>query len=313
MPFTPAPAELESAIRSLKKELNAVILAHYYQESEIQDVADFIGDSLALAQEAAKTKADVIVFCGVHFMAETAKILNPTSQVLLPDLKAGCSLADRTPPAAFTAFKAKHPGAFVVSYVNSSAAVKAMSDVICTSSNAVKIVEQGPEGPADHLRAGPAPRPLRAEADRPRDDPLAGQLHRPRDLQREAAGPAEGRSTPTRRWSRTPSARSAVLRHADYIGSTKGILEHVIREPEARVHRGDRGGHPPPDAEARAGEDVHPRAAGQRLRCNECPYMKLNTLEKLYRCMAERSPELVMPESLRLAAYKPLKRMLDWS
>jgi quinolinate synthase len=145
MPFTPAPAELESAIRSLKKELDAVILAHYYQESEIQDLADFIGDSLALAQEAARTQAKVIVFCGVHFMAETAKILNPTRQVLLPDLAAGCSLADRTPPAAFAAFKAKHPGAFVVTYVNSSAEVKAMSDVICTSSNAVKMVEKAPK------------------------------------------------------------------------------------------------------------------------------------------------------------------------
>src|SRR3954465_5237081 len=135
----------EGAIQELKKRLNAVVLAHYYQESEIQDVADFVGDSLALAQQAAKTTADVIVFCGVHFMAETAKILNPSKQVLLPDLAAGCSLSDRCPPAAFKAFKDKHPGAFVVSYVNSSAAVKAMSDVICTSSNAVKIVNHVPK------------------------------------------------------------------------------------------------------------------------------------------------------------------------
>src|SRR6476469_1760797 len=128
-----ADTDYEARIQELKRSLNAVILAHYYQESEIQDVADFVGDSLALAQAAAKTKADVIVFCGVHFMAETAKILNPARQVLLPDLKAGCSLSDRCPPAAFRAFKEKHPDAFVVSYVNSSAAVKAMSDVICTS------------------------------------------------------------------------------------------------------------------------------------------------------------------------------------
>src|ERR1700750_1691653 len=149
--------DLEDEIRRLKKEMNAVILAHYYQESEIQDVADFVGDSLALAQQAAKTHADVIVFCGVHFMAETAKILNPHKLVLLPDLKAGCSLSDRCPPDAFRAFKAKVPNAFVVSYVNSSAAVKAMSDVICTSSNAVKIVEKAPRdrpiifGPDQHL------------------------------------------------------------------------------------------------------------------------------------------------------------------
>src|SRR5688572_15222905 len=140
-----ADMDYESKIQDLKKSLNAVILAHYYQESEIQDVADFVGDSLALAQAAAKTTADVIVFCGVHFMAETAKILNPTKQVLLPDLKAGCSLSDRCPPTAFKAFKAKYPDAFVVNYVNSSAAVKAMSDVICTSTNAVKIVDQIPK------------------------------------------------------------------------------------------------------------------------------------------------------------------------
>jgi quinolinate synthase len=132
-------------IQGFKRSMNAVILAHYYQESEVQDLADFVGDSLALAQAAATTTADVIVFCGVHFMAETAKILNPARQVLLPDLKAGCSLSDRCPPKAFKAFKDKHPGAFVVSYVNSSAAVKAMSDVICTSSNAVKIVNQVPK------------------------------------------------------------------------------------------------------------------------------------------------------------------------
>ncbi|HZI06032.1 MAG TPA: quinolinate synthase NadA, partial [Archangium sp.] len=140
-----AEVDYEREIQELKRTLNAVILAHYYQESEIQDVADFVGDSLALAQAAARTKADVIVFCGVHFMAETAKILNPGKLVLLPDLKAGCSLSDRCPPAAFKAFKEKHPDHFVVSYVNSSAAVKAMSDVICTSSNAVKIVNQVPQ------------------------------------------------------------------------------------------------------------------------------------------------------------------------
>src|SRR5438105_12728136 len=149
--------DYEREIAQLKRSMNAVILAHYYQESEIQDVADFVGDSLQLAQHAAKTKADVIVFCGVHFMAETAKILNPDKLVLLPDLKAGCSLSDRCPPDQFKAFVGKHPGAFVVSYVNSSAAVKAMSDVICTSSNAVKIVEQAPRdreiifGPDQHL------------------------------------------------------------------------------------------------------------------------------------------------------------------
>ena len=142
----PPPADLEDRILELKRKLNAVILAHYYQEGEVQDVADFVGDSLALAQQAARTPADVIVFCGVHFMAETAKILNPRRQVLLPDLNAGCSLADRCPPDAFNAFRARYPDHFVVTYVNSSAAVKAMSDVIVTSSNAAKIVARIPAG-----------------------------------------------------------------------------------------------------------------------------------------------------------------------
>ena len=312
MPFTPAPAELESAIRSLKKELDAVILAHYYQESEIQDVADVIGDSLALAQEAARTQAKVIVFCGVHFMAETAKILNPTRQVLLPDLKAGCSLADRTPPAAFASFKAKHPGAFVITYVNSSAEVKAMSDVICTSSNAVKMVEKAPKD-----------RPIIFAPDQHLGHWVQKQTGRELILWPGSCIVHEIFSEkllvqlkvqhPDAEVVAHPECLERVLQHADYIGSTKGILEHVLKSPKREFIVVTEAGiiH---QMQTRAPDKTFiPAPPDNGCSCNECPYMKMNTLEKLWRCMAERSPELVMPESLRLASYKPLKRMLDWS
>jgi len=312
MPFTPAPAELESSIRTLKKELDAVILAHYYQESEIQDVADFIGDSLALAQEAARTEAKVIVFCGVHFMAETAKILNPTRQVLLPDLQAGCSLADRTPPAAFAAFKAKHPGAFVVTYVNSSAEVKAMSDVICTSSNSVKMVEKAPKdrpiifAPDQHLGRWVQKQTGRELILWPGSCIVHEIFSEKLLVQLKVAHPdAEVVAH--------PECLESVLRHADYIGSTKGILEHVLKSPKREFIVVTEAGilH---QMKTRAPEKTFiPAPPDNGCSCNECPYMKMNTLEKLWRCMAERSPELVMPEALRLAAYKPLKRMLEWS
>ncbi len=312
MPFTPAPAELESAIRTLKKELDAVILAHYYQESEIQDVADFIGDSLALAQEAARTEAKVIVFCGVHFMAETAKILNPTRQVLLPDLQAGCSLADRTPPAAFAAFKAKHPGAFVVTYVNSSAEVKAMSDVICTSSNSVKMVEKAPKdrpiifAPDQHLGRWVQKQTGRELILWPGSCIVHEIFSEKLLVQLKVAHPdAEVVAH--------PECLESVLRHADYIGSTKGILERVLKSPKREFIVVTEAGilH---QMKTRAPEKTFiPAPPDNGCSCNECPYMKMNTMEKLWRCMAERSPELVMPEALRLAAYKPLKRMLEWS
>jgi quinolinate synthase len=312
MPATPAPSELDPAIRKLKREMNAVILAHYYQEGEIQDVADFVGDSLALAQEAERTKADVIVFCGVHFMAETAKILNPTKQVLLPDLKAGCSLADRTPPAAFAAFKAKHPGAFVITYVNSSAEVKAMSDVICTSSNSRRIVERAPKdrpiifAPDQHLGRWVAKETGRDLVLWP-GSCIVHEIFSEKQLVQLKVQHPEAEVVAH------PECQQHVLRHADYIGSTKGILEYVLKSPKKEfiivtevgiIHQMER--HAPE-------KTFIPAPPDNGCSCNECPYMKMNTMEKLWQCMATRSPELVMPESLRAAAHKPLQRMLEWS
>ncbi|MHB8872239.1 MAG: quinolinate synthase NadA [Myxococcaceae bacterium] len=305
-------AELEAGIVRLKGELNAVILAHYYQDSEIQDLADFVGDSLALAQEAAKTKADVIVFCGVHFMAETAKILNPTRLVLLPDLAAGCSLADRCPPEAFRAFKAAHPGAYVVNYVNSSAAVKAMSDVICTSSNAVKIVAKIPKdrqiifGPDQHLGRYVAKQTGREMILWPGSCIVHEIFSEKKLIELTVAHPAADVVA-------HPECEQAVLNRAHFVGSTKGILDYVVASPKKEfivvtepgiIHQ----------MELKApGKTFIPAPPDNGCACNECPHMKLNTLEKLYLCMKNKTPSLEMPPELREAALAPLRRMLDWS
>ncbi|WP_375766422.1 quinolinate synthase NadA [Archangium gephyra] len=307
-----AEMDYEREIQELKRTLNAVILAHYYQESEIQDVADFVGDSLALAQAAARTKADVIVFCGVHFMAETAKILNPGKLVLLPDLKAGCSLSDRCPPAAFRAFKEKHPEHFVVSYVNSSAAVKAMSDVICTSSNAVKIVNQVPKerqilfAPDQHLGRYVMKQTGRDMVLWPGSCIVHEIFSEKRLVQLKVQHPeAEVVAH--------PECEEAVLRHADYIGSTKGLLDYVLKSPKREfivvteagiLHQMQRGA---PE------KTFIPAPPDNGCSCNECPYMRLNTMEKLYRCMRDKTPELTLPADLQAAALAPLQRMLEWS
>ncbi|WNG35459.1 quinolinate synthase NadA [Archangium violaceum] len=307
-----AEVDYEQEIQELKRKLNAVILAHYYQESEIQDVADFVGDSLALAQAAAKTKADVIVFCGVHFMAETAKILNPGKQVLLPDLKAGCSLSDRCPPVAFRAFKEKYPDHFVVSYVNSSAAVKAMSDVICTSSNAVKIVNQVPKdrqilfAPDQHLGRYVMKQTGRDMVLWPGSCIVHEIFSEKRLVQLKVQHPeAEVVAH--------PECEEPVLRHADYIGSTKGLLDYVLKSPKQEfivvteagiLHQMKRGA---PE------KTFIPAPPDNGCSCNECPYMRLNTMEKLYQCMKDRTPELTLPADLQSAARAPLQRMLEWS
>lgn len=302
----------EAKIQELKRSLNAVILAHYYQESEIQDVADFVGDSLALAQAAAKTKADVIVFCGVHFMAETAKILNPTKQVLLPDLKAGCSLSDRCPPAAFKAFKEKHQDAFVVSYVNSSAAVKAMSDVICTSSNAVKIVNRAPKdrqilfAPDQHLGRHVMKQTGRDMVLWPGSCIVHEIFSEKKLVQLKVEHPdAEVVAH--------PECEQAVLRHADFIGSTKGILDYVVASPKQKFIVVTEAGIIHQMQLKAPGKTYIPAPPDNGCACNECPYMRLNTMEKLYRCMRDRTPELILPADLQAAARAPLERMLEWS
>jgi quinolinate synthase len=307
-----ADTDYESKINELKRSLNAVILAHYYQESEIQDVADCVGDSLALAQAAAKTTADVIVFCGVHFMAETAKILNPTKQVLLPDLKAGCSLSDRCPPGAFKAFKEKHPGAFVVSYVNSSAAVKAMSDVICTSSNAVKIVNQVPRdrqilfAPDQHLGRHVMKQTGRDMVLWPGSCIVHEIFSEKKLVQLKVEHPdAEVVAH--------PECEQPVLRHADFIGSTKGILDYVVASPKQKFIVVTEAGIIHQMQLKAPGKTYIPAPPDNGCACNECPYMRLNTMEKLYRCMRDRTPELILPEDLQTAARAPLQRMLEWS
>ncbi len=304
--------DFEREIGRLKRELNAVILAHYYQEGEVQDVADFVGDSLALAQQAEKTTADTIVFCGVHFMAETAKILNPDKLVLLPDLAAGCSLSDRCPPDRFKAFVEKHPGAFVITYVNSSAAVKAMSDVIVTSSNAVKIVAKAPKdrelifAPDQHLG-----RYVEKQTGRKMTLwPGSCQVH---ELFSEKKLTQLKVEHPDALVIAHPECEAPVLALADYIGSTKQLLDYAIASPKEKfivvtevgiIHQ----------MQAKApGKTFIPAPPDNACACNECPYMKLNTMEKLYACMRDRSPRLELPKALEQAALAPLKRMLEWS
>ena len=292
--------------------MNAVILAHYYQESEIQDVADFVGDSLALAQQAEKTKADVIVFCGVHFMAETAKILNPGKLVLLPDLKAGCSLSDRCPPDRFKEFVAKHPNHFVVTYVNSSAAVKAISDVIVTSSNAVKIVDKIPKdrpilfAPDQHLGRYVSKQTGREMVLWPGSCMVHEIFSEKKLVQLKVEHPDAAVIA-------HPECEAAVLAHADFIGSTKNLLDFSIKSPKQKFIVVTEAGIMHQMQLASPGKTFIPAPPDNGCACNECPHMRLNTLEKLYRCMRDKTPKLEMPPGLGEAALKPLKLMLEWS
>ncbi len=302
----------EAEIAKLKQELNAVILAHYYQESEIQDVADFVGDSLALAQQAEKTKADVIVFCGVHFMAETAKILNPNKLVLLPDLAAGCSLSDRCPPDRFKAFKERYPDHFVATYVNSSAAVKAMSDVIVTSSNAVKIVEKIPKdrkiifAPDQHLGRW-------VSKQTGRDMVLWPGSCMVHEIFSEKLLTQLKVQHPNAKVVAHPECEEPVLKLADYIGSTKQLLEFTQKDPANEFIVVTEVGIIHQMEKASPNKKFIPAPPDNGCACNECPHMRLNTMEKLYLCMKNRTPKLELPPGLGEAALKPLKRMLEWS
>ncbi|MGF1535457.1 MAG: quinolinate synthase NadA [Elainellaceae cyanobacterium] len=311
-PSTALPLDLFAAIANLKRELNAVILAHYYQEGDIQDVADYIGDSLGLSRQAAATDAEVIVFAGVHFMAETAKILNPDKLVLLPDLDAGCSLADSCPPAQFARFKAAHPDHIVVSYINCTAEIKAMSDIICTSSNAVKIIEQIPED-----------QPIIFAPDRNLGRYVAAQTGRELLLWEGSCIVHETFSEkrivqlqvehPQAEVIAHPECEPPVLRHASYIGSTTALLNYVQHSTAPAFIVATEPGIIHQMNKQAPGKQFIPAPAQGNCACNECPHMRLNTLEKLYQAMKAKSPEITMAESTRAAAHRPIQRMLEMS
>lgn len=304
--------DLFSAINRLKQEKNAIVLAHYYQEPDIQDVADFIGDSLALSQKAASTNADIIVFAGVHFMAETAKILNPTKKVLLPDLKAGCSLADSAPAALFQKFKDQHPDHLVITYINCSAEMKGLSDIICTSSNAETIIKSLPKeqkiifAPDRNLGAYLIKKTGR-------DMVLwngACMVHELFSAQKIAKLKMRH---PEAKVIAHPECEEVVLREADYIGSTSGLLKYTVQNPSTEFIVVTESGIIHQMQMESPFKTFIPAPPDNACACNDCPYMKLNTLEKLYLCMEYEKPEILMEEQLRIAAKKPIDRMLEIS
>jgi quinolinate synthase len=320
LPVLGAPApldipvdELEDAIRKLKAERNAVILAHYYQESEIQDLADYVGDSLQLSQAAAKTQADVIAFCGVHFMAETAKILNPNKVVIIPDLLAGCSLADGCPAPAFERFLSRYPGHTVVSYINCSAEVKAMSDVICTSSNAVKIVkalgdQQIVFAPDRHLGAF-----VKKQANRPDMVCWEGTciVHETFSERRLLELMVKH---PDAEVIAHPECHEGILRHAAFIASTSGLIERARTSPKRAFIVATEAGILHKMHEAAPDKELIPAPPeDESCACNMCPYMKRNTLEKLYLSLRDLTPQIEVPEPIRVRALAPIQRMLEMS
>lgn len=311
-PDVSALIDLEEEIQRLKKDLNAVVLAHYYQESEIQDVADFIGDSLQLSQQAAKTPADVIVFAGVHFMAETAKILNPSKQVLIPDLKAGCSLAEGCPPHLFRPFKEKYPNHIVISYINCSAEIKAMSDIICTSSNAEKIINQiPPDQPIIFAPDQNLGRYLIKKTGR--NLVLWSGICIVHEMFSEKKLVQLKVLHPHAKVLAHPECEPRVLQHADYIGSTSGILNYVKQSSDHEFIIATEAGIIHQMQRACPDKTFIPAPPEGDCACNLCPYMKLNTPEKLYLCMKNRAPEITLDEDLRLRALRPIQRMLEMS
>jgi len=304
---------LPDAIQHLKKEKNAVLLAHYYQEPDIQELADYLGDSLYLAQQAAKVEADIIVFAGVHFMAETAKIINPTKKVLLPDLKAGCSLADSCPPNDFAKFKAQHPNAVVVTYINCSAEIKALSDIVCTSSNAVKVIESIPRDQeiifAPDKNLG---RYLIKETGR---DMIiwdgACIVHEAFSFEKIVA---LAKQYPKAKFIAHPESESPVLEIAQYVGSTAGLLRYVQEDASSSYIVATEAGilH---EMQKRCPQKTFIPAPVEddTCACSECAFMKLNTLEKLYNCMLYELPEITLDSKLMEQARRPIERMLKLS
>ncbi|MCU0342293.1 MAG: quinolinate synthase NadA [Ignavibacterium sp.] len=297
----------------MKKELNAVILAHYYQESEIQDIADFVGDSLELAKKAKSTSADVIVFAGVHFMAETAKILNPDKLVLLPDLEAGCSLAEGCPAEDFKSFRERHPDHLAITYINCTADVKALSDIICTSSSAEKIINQIPKD-----------QPILFSPDRNLGKYLIKKTGRDMLLWDGSCIVHETFSErkiidlkvkyPKAKLISHPECEEPILMHSDFIGSTSKLLnfvqedfasQYIVATETGIIHQMKKA--------APEKEYIPAPPEDETCSCNECPHMKLNTVEKLYLCMNNKYPEIIMDEKIRQQALRPIEKMLEMS
>ncbi|WP_270088841.1 quinolinate synthase NadA [Sphingobacterium sp. SYP-B4668] len=304
--------DLVEEINRLKKEKNAVILAHYYQDAEIQDIADYIGDSLGLSQEAAKTEADVIVFAGVHFMAETAKILSPQKRVLLPDLKAGCSLSDSCPPHLFAKFKEQYPDHLVITYVNCTAELKALSDIVCTSSNAVQIVESLPL--TQKIIFGPD-RNLGAYVKKKtgRDLVLWNGACMVHEIFSQEKIDDLREMYPDAKFIAHPECEDHILATADYVGSTSGMLKYTINDSSSTYIVATESGIIHQMQKASPHKKFIPAPPNNACACNDCPHMKLNTLEKLYNCLKYEAPEVTLPEEVIVRAQKPIERMLEIS
>ncbi len=304
--------DLFAEIERLKKEKNAIVLAHLYQEPDIQDVADYIGDSLGLAQQAEKTEADMIVFCGVHFMAETAKILNPSKKVVIPDFKAGCSLSESCPPPLFKKFKEQHPDHIVISYINCSAGIKALTDVICTSSNAKVIVESFPK---DQKIIFAPDKNLGAWINKVTGRNMllwngACMVHEIFSLEKISRLQVRH---PAAKLIAHPECEDPILRIADFIGSTTQLLAYVKNTEHQEFIVATEAGILHQMQKQAPSKTLIPAPPDNSCACNDCPHMKRNTLEKVYLCMEYEQPEIIMDEALRVAAKRSLDRMLEIS
>ena len=305
---------LKERILELKKEKNAVILAHYYQEADIQDVADYVGDSLGLSQEAMKVDADIILFAGVHFMAETAKILNPTKKVILPDLKAGCSLAESCPADKFKKFIEAHPGHVVITYVNCSAEVKALTDIVCTSSNAVKIVESIPK--ETPIIFAPDKNLGKYIIQKTGRDMLLWDgscvVHEAFSLDKLIALYKEN---PDAKIIAHPESETHILKTAAYIGSTAGMIEFVKTDPSKKFIVATEAGilHKMKQEVPDKILIPAPSEEDNTCACSECGYMKMNTLQKVYDCLLNETPEISVPDDIMKKALVPIERMLELS
>ena len=304
--------DLIKEINYLKKKKNAVLLAHYYQNADIQDVADYIGDSLGLAQEAQKSTSDIILFAGVHFMAETAKILNPTKKVLIPDLKAGCSLADSCPPDQFKAFKALHPDHIVITYINCTADIKALSDIICTSSNAVQIVESLPK---DQKIIFAPDKNLGAYINKKTGRNMvlwdgACMVHEIFSLEKLIKLKTQN---PKAKIIAHPECEAAILDHADFIGSTTALLNYSKKSDDKEFIVLTETGILHQMQKSSPEKTFIPAPPNNNCACNDCPYMKLNTLEKIYIALLHEQPDLLMSDDMIEKAKKPILKMLELS